>query len=273
MAAKSNRFGDSNNQCKIVSMSTTTTMNTLDNQQHQQLSGEQQQKALAVRQSKYNLSRLIEQWLQPAVIMDEREPHLQQTATNASSSSNNETKRASEDILRQPLLGGGQGEKNKFDNVFAQPQGDVNADVGTNNKLPTSPSNRGDQQPPKRVNSSNLYPHDINAERVQPTSTQAQQLNGSATGIITQSVSNHLEGLLPPIIEATGNLFAGKDIEKLRLQNKRRRHVLQEHEARSSAWTTYKGDMVLPPSAPVPEKCEEKCARQGLQCPTHRGSF
>jgi hypothetical protein len=44
MSAKSNRFGDSNNQCKIALMSTTTTMNTLGNQQHQQLSGEQQKK-------------------------------------------------------------------------------------------------------------------------------------------------------------------------------------------------------------------------------------
>ncbi len=212
--------------------------------------------------SKYNLSRRIERWSQPAVIVDKREPHPQQTATNASSSSNNETEGASEDFLRQPLLDGGQGENNKFDNVFTQPQGDVNADVGTNNKLPTSPSNGGDWHPPKRAISSNLHPHDINMERVQPTSTQAQQLNGSAMGIITQSVSNHLEGLLPPIIEATGNLVAGKDIEKLRLQNKRRRHALQEHKARSSAWTTYQGDTVLPPSTPLPEKW------QGEMCPS-----
>ncbi len=139
-------------------------MNTLGNQQHQQLSGEQQQKALAVGHSKYNLSQRIERWSQQAVIMDEREPHLQQTATNASSSCNNETEGASEDLLRQPLLDGRQGENNKFDNVFVQPQGDVNADVSTNNKLLTSPSNGGDQQPPIRANSSNLHPHDINAD-------------------------------------------------------------------------------------------------------------
>jgi hypothetical protein len=118
--------------------------------------------------------------------------------------------------------------------------------------------------PQKWANSSNLNPHDINAERVQPTSTQAQQINGSAMGIITQSVSKHLEGLLPPIIKATGNLVTGKDIEKLRLQNKRHRHALQEQEARSSAWTTYQGDTVLPPSAPLPEKWRGEMCPSGI---------
>jgi hypothetical protein len=38
------------------------------------------------------------------------------------------------------------------------------------------------------------------------------------------------EGLKPPTLQATGSLVSGKDIEKLRLQNKRTRHALQEQQ-------------------------------------------
>ena len=43
----------------------------------------------------------------------------------------------------------------------------------------------------------------------------AQQHYGSSMGTNANGEQNHLEGLLPPTLEATGSLVAGKDIEKL----------------------------------------------------------
>jgi hypothetical protein len=69
----------------------------------------------------------------------------------------------------------------------------------------------------------------------------------------TSEGANLLEGLLPPIIKATGSLVAGGDIEKLRLQNKWRRQALWEQQGQLLTWTTHHGDKVLPPSTPLPK--------------------
>jgi hypothetical protein len=55
-----------------------------------------------------------------------------------------------------------------------------------------------------------------------------------------------LAGLPPQVIEATGAEVLGIDIERLQLQNKWRRHALQEQQAQTSAWTTHTGDLELP---------------------------
>ena len=60
------------------------------------------------------------------------------------------------------------------------------------------------------------------------------------------------EGLLPPIIKATGAEVVGRDIEKVQLQNKRWRHALQQQQAHTSAWTTHTGDTELPPATNLP---------------------
>jgi hypothetical protein len=59
-------------------------------------------------------------------------------------------------------------------------------------------------------------------------------------------------GLLPPIIETTGAEVVSKDIERLRLQNKCRRHTLQEQQVQTSAWTTHTGDQALPTATTLP---------------------
>jgi hypothetical protein len=129
--------------------------------------------------------------------------------------------------------------------------------VDTTTTLPNPPTNGEDGQFPERVNSNDAHPHDVNTERGQPTSTHSQPGNGTAC-------QGHLNGFSPPILNATGNLVAGRDIEKLRLQNKRRRHALQERQTSSSAWTIHQGDTSLPPPTPLPEQWRGEMCPSGI---------
>jgi hypothetical protein len=191
------------------------------------------------------------------MVTNDTAQQTQQASTNAASSGNNATNGATEDILRKPLLDGGQGETNFSNNVFLHPQVDVNAEVGTTTTLPDPPTNGEDGQFPERVNSNNACPHDVNAECGQPTLTHSQPGNGTAC-------QGHLDGLSPPILNATGSLVAGRDIEKLRLQNKRRRHVLQERQTSLSAWTIHQEDTSLPPPTPLPEQWRGEMCPSGI---------
>lgn len=56
---------------------------------------------------------------------------------------------------------------------------------------------------------------DNKADQDQIKLMPAQQHYGSSMGTNANGEQNHLEGLLPPTLEATGSLVAGKDIEKL----------------------------------------------------------
>ena len=218
MCSKALRFSENNKTFKLATTPSATNKRTA-NQQDQDLTGEQQLKVLTIGRIKFNLSRHIVRWSQPCTVTDDTAQQMQQASTNAISSGNKATKGATEYILQKPLLDGGQGETNVSNNVFLQPQGDVNAEVGTTTTLPNPPTNGEDGQFPERVNSNDAHPHDVNTERGQPTSTHSQPGNGTAC-------QGHLNGFSPPILNATGNLVAGRDIEKLRLQNKRRWHAL-----------------------------------------------
>ena len=55
---------------------------------------------------------------------------------------------------------------------------------------------------------------------------------------------------------------SGKDIKKLRLQNKRTRHTLQEQQQHKSMWTTHTGTTMLPATTPLPDKW------RGDMCPS-----
>ncbi len=262
--AKAIRFGSSNKKCNIALMSNKTIINALCNQQHQHISAEQQQKALAVGQSKYNLSQQLKQWLQPAIISDDVEPTPHQTSSPNNSTnkiSHDDSEGVSEDILRQPFLDGGQGRTIDFLGVITQPQGDVNVDGGTI-KLSPAPHNRVGWQCPERANSNNLHPYDVKTDQGQHISTHVQHVKGSTMMNKSQGASNHLAGLLPPVLEAMGSLVAGKDIKKLRLQNKWQQHALQKQQPMLLVWTTHQGDTVLPPSTPLPERW------QGEMCPS-----
>jgi hypothetical protein len=161
------------------------------------------------------------------------------------------------------LMGDGQGKTIDFLGVLAQPQGDVNADGGTI-KLPPAPHNRVGWQRPERANSNNLHPYNVKTDQGQHISTHAQHVKGSTMMNKSQGASNHLNGLLPPVLEATGSLVAGKDIKKLCLQNKRRQHALQEQQPTLSVWTTHQRDTVLPPSTPLPERWRGEMCPSGI---------
>jgi hypothetical protein len=256
MFSKALRFSKNNKTVKLATIPSATNKRTA-NQRDQDLTGEQELKVLAIGRSKFNLSRRIVRWLQPCMVTNDTAQQKQQASTNAISSGNSATDGATEDILRKPLLDGGQGETNVSNNVFLQPQGDVNAEVGTTTTLPNPPTNGEDGQFPERVNSYNAHSHDVNAERGQPTSTHSQPGNGNAR-------QGHLDGLSPPILNATGNLVAGRDIKKLQLQNKRRWHALRERQTSSSAWTIHQGDTSLPPSTPLPEQWRGEMCPSGI---------
>ena len=145
-----------------------------------------------------------------------------------------------DDSLRAPLLDGGQGEICPVICALVEPRGDDNAGaMPTNNKPSNNLENGYSMQLEQRGNNDLL------------------QLPGpDKSGLRATIRINHdeaLEGLLPPIIEATGAEVVGKDIERLRLQNKRRRHELQEKQGQTSAWTAHTGDMELPAATPLPE--------------------
>ncbi len=55
-----------------------------------------------------------------------------------------------------------------------------------------------------------------------------------------------LNGIQPPILLSTGHLATGAETDRLRLQNKRQRHPLQDAQVPTSFWTTHKGTEVLP---------------------------
>jgi hypothetical protein len=55
-----------------------------------------------------------------------------------------------------------------------------------------------------------------------------------------------LEGRQPPVLRTTGLLVTGADTDKLRLQNKRQQHELQDRQSPQSYWTSHTGDAVLP---------------------------
>jgi hypothetical protein len=246
MCSKALRFSKNNKTVKLATIPSATNKR-IANQRDQELTGEQELKSPCDRPQQVHLSRRIVRWSQPCMVTNNTAQQTQQASIKAISSGNNATDGATEDILRKPLLDGGQGETNFSNNVFSHPQGDVNAEVDTTTTLPNPPTNGEDGQFPERVHSNNEHPHDVNAECRQPTSTHSQPGNGTAC-------QGHLDGLSPPTLNATGNLVAGRDIKKLRLQNKRRRHALQERQTSSSAWTIHQGDTSLPPPTPLPEQ-------------------
>jgi hypothetical protein len=130
----------------------------------------------------------------------------------------------SEDVLTQPLLDGGQGKKNVLPSVLTKPQGDVNADGSTaklQTKIQPTQTNWAGGQRPRKANINNLQPYDLIMDRGQQVPTQTQQpITMGAWTTNTKGAPTNIDGLLPPIIEATGNLVAGKDIKKLCLQKK-----------------------------------------------------
>ena len=83
-------------------------------------------------------------------------------------------------------------------------------------------------------------------------------------GVVVPHATQALEGLQPPILKQTGGLLTGAKTDKLRLQNRRRRHALQEQQVPTTLWSTHTGHASLPPKH---EQSLKYCYRNEM-CPS-----
>ncbi len=63
---------------------------------------------------------------------------------------------------------------------------------------------------------------------------------------VVPQAAQALKGLQPPILEQTGGFVTGTETNKLRLQNKRWRHTIQEQQVPLTLWTTHTSHASLP---------------------------
>ena len=82
-----------------------------------------------------------------------------------------------------------------------------------------------------------------------------------------------VNGLRPHTLLATGGLVTGADTEKLRLQNKRRRHALQDAQVPASVWTTHEGTAVLPAPTARPDSYRNEMCPAGIATSHPAGSM
>ena len=81
-------------------------------------------------------------------------------------------------------------------------------------------------------------------------------------GVVVPHATQALEGLQPPILEQTGRPLTGAETDKLRRQNRRHCHALQEQQLPTTLWSTHTGHASLPPRHERPlEYRNEMCAR------------
>jgi hypothetical protein len=80
----------------------------------------------------------------------------------------------------------------------------------------------------------------------------------------TRGRSATLDGIQPPMIPATGHLATGAETNRLRLQNKRRRHTLQDAQVPTSFWTKYTGTTALPPQDTRPNIYRNEMCPAGI---------
>jgi len=83
-------------------------------------------------------------------------------------------------------------------------------------------------------------------------------------GIVAPHAIHALEGLQPPILEHTGGLLTGPETDKLRLQNRRRRHALQEQQVPATLWSTHTGQASLPPRQERPLEYRNEMCPAGI---------
>jgi len=83
-------------------------------------------------------------------------------------------------------------------------------------------------------------------------------------GVFVPHATRALEGLQPPILEQTGGLLTGAKTDKLRLQNRRRRHALQEKQVPTTLWSTHMGHASLPPQQERPLEYRNEMCPAGI---------
>jgi hypothetical protein len=160
------------------------------------------------------------------------------------------------DILTQPLVNGGQGKSGGNGNqTLLHQEEDINHGLSQGSKCHHLPHERDPPAcPAVKSTQTQLTCGGSTDSTVPPTPKRAVAMP-SGQGI-------EFEGLEPPTLTATGTLVSGKDIEKLRLQNKQTRRALQEQQRNDMMWSTHTGATRLPTPTSLPE------AWRGAMCPS-----
>jgi len=83
-------------------------------------------------------------------------------------------------------------------------------------------------------------------------------------GVFVPHATRALEGLRPQILEQTGGLLTGAETDKLRLQNRRRCHALQEKQVPTTLWSTHMGHASLPPQQERPLEYHNEMCPAGI---------
>jgi hypothetical protein len=83
-------------------------------------------------------------------------------------------------------------------------------------------------------------------------------------GAAVPQATTSFKGLQPPILYQTGGLVTGAETDKLRLQNKRRRHVLQDQQVPTTLWSTHTRQASLPPRQERPLEYRNKMCPAGI---------
>jgi len=215
--------------------------NTSD-QKNTTLIADNEHKALAIGRSKLKQSQRVARWSRQFENYDEPSPKEHVHVTFIS----DEASDRPDDKLRAPYLDGGQGEPCDLNCTLVEPRWDVKAGASPpNNKSSEFPTEGSPMQPDGPSNATDSLSC-LSSRKPQTEKRQPLHPNGQADEHGLRA------GLLPPVIETTGAEVVGKDIERLRLQNKRRRHTLQEQQSQTSAWTTHTGDQKLPTATTLP---------------------
>jgi hypothetical protein len=83
---------------------------------------------------------------------------------------------------------------------------------------------------------------------------------------LTLNGHTKFEGLQPPLlVESSGDLATGANTNSLWIQNKRRRHKLQDMQPPTLWWTKHTGDAILLPTVSLTQHTVMKCALPAWQ--------
>ena len=94
-----------------------------------------------------------------------------------------------------------------------------------------------------------------------------------SNGVVVPQATLAIEGLQPPILEQTGGLLTGAETDKLRLQNRRRCHALQEQQVPTTLWSTHMGHASLPPRHERPLDYRNEMCPAGIVTSHPAGEF
>ena len=83
-------------------------------------------------------------------------------------------------------------------------------------------------------------------------------------GAVVPQATKSLKGLQPPTLYQTGGLITGAETDKLRLQNRRRHHALQDQQMPTTLWSNHMGQASLQPRQECPLEYRNEMCPAGI---------